>query len=344
MNGKNLNFGEFLILTFLLLALIPSCKKDKETHPLTYLDYLSDKSIRNIVSVNGEVWIESSSRCDTCYEMPHLSEPKRQLTNIRGKDFDFNPDFAYRDLQLDKDGNLYALYYGDHKEIYRVNDINDFSLHQSFPDFGFMRYAFDFNNNLWLSGYQGFAFWDGSELTVYNESTSDIPSNMTHSLVIDHGGVVWVAFDYNGLIRIKSGVWEHIPWTAIPGLQQNSYLSTMAVDQNDRKWFKVFTPGNTGTNILSLYDGAEWTYHEPPNASSWGHYMADVNGRIWFMSFVWENFAFKEPNLSFYKNFEWFSVDVRQVKSRIMTVNVYENKLLIGTQEGLYEIELPRHY
>jgi hypothetical protein len=44
------------------------------------------------------------------------------------------------------------------------------------------------------------------------------------------------------------------------------------------------------------------------------------------------------------KNFEWFSVDVSHVKSRIMTVNVYENKLLIGTQKGLYEIDLPRHY
>ena len=331
---------------FFLLAIIPSCKKDNDADPkVTYLEYLSDKSIKSIVPLNGEVWIESSSRCDTCYQMPHLSEPTRQLTKIRGnKSFDSNPDFAYRSLQSDKDGNLYALYYGDNNEIYMVNGLNDFSLHQSFSGFGFMRYTFDLNNNLWLSGYQGFAFSDGSELSVYNQSTTDMTTDLTHALAVDHGGVVWVALDYHGLIRIKSGIWEHIPTAAIPGLQQNAYLSSIAVDDNSRKWFKVSTPGYTGTNILSLYDDVEWVYHEPANASSYGHLMADVNGRIWYMSFVYENFAFKEPNLSFYKNNEWFTVNVSHLKSIIMTVNAYEDKLLIGTQKGLYEIELPPHY
>jgi hypothetical protein len=295
--------GAMTKIIFLLLAVMSSCSKEPK-EKLTYFDYLSDKSISNIVPVNGEVWIESSSRCDTCYEMPHLSEPKRQLTRISGNAFDFNPDFVYRNLQLDKEGKLFAHNYGDRSEIYRVNGLNDFTLHQSFPGFGFMRYAFDFNKNLWLSGYQGFAFSDGSELSIYNESNSEILSNITHSLAIDHGGIVWVALDFKGLIRIKSGIWEHIPNTAIPGLKQNSYLSAITVDDNDRKWFKVFTPGDTGTNILSLYDGTEWTYHEPPNASSWGHLVSDVNGRIWYMSFVWENFSFKEPTLSFYKNFQ----------------------------------------
>ena len=329
------------ILSFLVLAVMPSC--NKENINLTYLEYLSDKSIRSILPVNGEVWIESSSLCDTCYQQPHLSEPTRQLTKISGNKFEFNSDFPYRDLQSDKDGNLYAHYYG-HSKLYKVNDLDDFTLHQSIPGFGFMRYAFDYNKNLWLSGYQGFAFSDGSELSLYNESTSDIPSNITHDLAIDYGGVVWVAFDYNGLIRIKSGVWEYIPWTAIPGLHQNSYLSTVTVDGHNHKWFKVSTPGFTGTNILSLYDDSEWAYHEPPNASSWGHLKADVNGIIWYMSFVWANFALKEPNLSFYKNNEWCTVDVSNLKSRIMTVNVYDDKLLIGTQKGLYELELPRHY
>ncbi len=82
---------------FILLAIMTSCKKDNDADPeVTYLEYFSDKSIKSIVPLNGEVWIESSSRCDTCYQMPHFSEPMQQLTKIRGKSFDSNPDFAYR--------------------------------------------------------------------------------------------------------------------------------------------------------------------------------------------------------------------------------------------------------
>lgn len=51
-----------------------------------------------------------------------------------------------------------------------------------------------------------------------------------------------------------------------------------------------------------------------------------------------------ELNLSFYKKHKLFSVDGSHFKSIIMTVNIYENKLLLKTQMGLYEFSLSRGY
>ncbi|WP_194778111.1 ligand-binding sensor domain-containing protein [Pararhodonellum marinum] len=334
------------ILSFLCMAIFASCIKEKNTTPeenLSYLDYLSDKSIRNIVPLNGEVWIESSSICDSCHQHPYFSQPSRQLTKVNGNNFDYNPDFTYTSLELDWEGNLYALDYGNVKAIYQVMGLNEFTLYETFPNFGFHRYTFDRNKNIWLSGYLGIAFWDGSQLTVYNELTSDLPSNITHGLAIDPEGVVWVLLDFEGLLRIESGNWQHIPNSSIPGFQPSSYLSSVAIQDNNHLWFQVFAPGSINPNILT-FENDKWIYHAPPNASSYGHLIKDVNGRIWYTSFVWENFAFSGPNLSYYNNSEWFSVDVSHLKSRIMTLNVYESKLLLGTQMGLFEIDLPKGY
>jgi len=256
-----------------------------------------------------------------------------QLTLINDSSFDYEEPTSVGIPCPDSKGDLYT---AASNKIYKLNNIKDYELILETGNFYFNSFAFDKNDNIWLSGYNGIAFWNGNELKVYNTNNSELPSDITHGLTIDNSGNVWVTLDFNGLLKISGDDWEIIPNSAIPGLTDYSYLNSPIVDNENNIWFIVFSP-DTNSNIL-VYDSKEWIY-QYPNQNGYGTINIDSQGIFWIIISEYENYSFKKSTLAYLFNNEWTNFDVSMIDTKILTLNAEDKKIFIGTVEGLVVID-----
>ena len=313
-----------------------SCEREDSNYRYnSYIDYLSDKAILSIRIINDNIWILSSKQCETCYVAPQMSfRPTiTQLTLINDSSFDYEEPTSVGIPCPDSKGDLYT---AASNKIYKLNNIKDYELILETGNFYFNSFAFDKNDNIWLSGYNGIAFWNGNELKVYNTNNSELPSDITHGLTIDNSGNVWVTLDFNGLLKISGDDWEIIPNSAIPGLTDYSYLNSPIVDNENNIWFIVFSP-DTNSNIL-VYDSKEWIY-QYPNQNGYGTINIDSQGIFWIIISEYENYSFKKSTLAYLFNNEWTNFDVSMIDTKILTLNAEDKKIFIGTVEGLVVID-----
>ncbi len=321
---------------FLSLLILSSCENntDKPVYK-SYIDYLSDKSIESIHILGDDIWVLSSKVCDTCYVPPEMSSISMisQLTIINDTNFDFEEPISFTSQAVSHQGSLYV---AAHNKIVKLNGINDSEIILETGDFDFYYFAFDNNNNIWLGGYNGIAFWNGSELKVYNTGNSELPSNITHGLAIDNTDNVWIALDYKGVLKIEGDKWEVISNIEIPGLKSTSNLRSPVIDNDNNVWFGV-SNSDTTSNILK-YDGEDWNY-EYPNQSGAGIIKIDSNDTIWIITNESENYSYKRSTLTYLQNNEWISFDVSMIESYILTVNSDNEKVYVGTVRGLIVIE-----
>ena len=326
----------FLNCLVIFLLVLSSCENnaDKPVYN-SYLDYLSDKSIESIHILDNDIWVLSSKICDTCYVAPEMSSIPMisQLTIINDSSFDFEEPIFFSSQAVGHHGSLYV---ASQNKILKLNSIKDYEVILETGDFSFYYFAFDKNNNIWLAGYNGIAFWNGSELKVYNSSNSELPSNITHGLAIDNANNVWIALDYEGILKISGDKWEVISNSEIPGLKSSSNLRSPVIDNDNNIWFGVFN-SDTTSNILK-YDGENWNY-EYPNQSGAGIIKIDSNGTIWIITNESENYSFKRSTLTYLQNNEWVLSDVGSIESYILTVNSDDETVYIGTAEGLKVME-----
>ena len=239
-----------IFLKFLILLGLFSCEKN-DVNTKTYSEYLSDKIIVSIRIFNNDIWVQSTKRCDTCYRPPMMSSIPMisQLTLIRDSIYRYEEPTLYSVPTSDHHGNLYV---GLQNKIYKVNDIHDYTLYLETGNFSFNYFAFDKDDNIWFGGYNGIAFWNGTELKVYNTSNSLLPSDITHGLAIDKDGIVWIALDFKGLLKITGDLWEIIPNNEIPGLNTYSYLHNPMVDNENNIWFNAFSSDATSSILKPL--------------------------------------------------------------------------------------------
>ncbi len=321
------------ILAIILLFLISfSCERNvnKPVYNL-YLDYLSDKSIVSIHILDDDVYVFSSKVCDTCYVSPVMSSIPMisQLTLINDSSFDFEEPTSFWIPAVSHQGSLYA---ASQNKIFKLNGIKNNELILETESFDFYYFAFDKNNNIWLGGYNGIAFWNGSELKVFNTSNSELPSNITHGLAIDNTDIVWIALDFEGVLKITGDKWDVISNIEIPGFKTSSYVRSPIVDNENNIWFTVFN-SDTTSSILK-YDGEDWNY-EYPNQNGAGIINIDSHGTIWVSTNERENYSFKSSTLTYLQNEEWINFDVSMIGSYILTVNSDDETVYIGTAEGL---------
>ena len=323
---------------FLLISILIglySCENDNtQIDKETYLDYLSDKAITSIRIYDQTIWISSTKICDTCHVEPHWSFTPtiEQLTMIKDSTFEYVEPTAFGTPRVDSKGNLYV---ATNNILYELIDINNYSVVLETGDFYFNSFTFDNNDNIWLSGYNGIAFWNGNELKVYDTNNSDLPSDITHGLTIDNSNNVWVTLDFKGLLKIKEDDWEIIPNSEIPGLDEYSYLHSPIVDNENNIWFNVFSP-DTNSNIL-FYNGVDWNYQYPRQNDYYGRLTIDSKGTIWAISNKYDYSTFISSSLAYYKNSEWIEFDISDIDSKVLTVNADDNKVYIGTVKGLIE-------
>jgi ligand-binding sensor domain-containing protein len=324
------------LLGFTLALFLFSCEKnDSPLKYKSYMDYLSDKTIISIRIFGDDIWILSTKVCDTCYVAPYVSfRPEiSQLTLVNDSGFTYEEPTLFSIPVMDHKGNLYT---SSGRKIFKLNGLHDYTLFLETGNFNFNYYAFDSNDNIWLGGYNGIAFWNGLELKVYDTNNSDLPSDITHGLAIDNVGNVWLTLDFKGILKISGEKWEVIPNTEIPGLSAHSYLNSPIVDMDNKIWFHVFSPDTTSTILLC--DNKEWKY-QYPNKSGNGRIIIDSKSRLWIINDEYENNSFKRSTLSYLDIDTWNIFDVSMINSRILTVNSDNKRVYIGTIRGLFVIE-----
>ncbi len=332
----------FLIIILLIGCI--SCEKNesnliKETTIINVSDkaikYLSDKAILSIQIYGKSIWILSSKYCDTCYVAPHISFRPiiSQLTLIKNSSFEYEEPTSVGMPCMNHKGILFT---ASGNKVYKINNIKDYELVLETGDFHFNSMAFDQNDNIWFSGYNGIAFWDGNVLKVYNKSNSELPTDIIHGLAIDNSGNVWATLDFKGLLKISGDEWEIIPNSEISGLNEYSYLYYPIVDNENNIWFGVISP-DTNSNIL-VFDTKEWSY-QYPNQFGYGIINIDLKGTIWIINSEYENHTFKKSTLTYLINNEWIDFDVSMIESKILTINADDEHVFIGTVNGLVIVD-----
>lgn len=324
------------LLGLILSLFLFSCEKNDSTLKYkSYMDYLSDKTIISIRIFGDDIWVLSTKVCDTCYVAPEMSfRPQiSQLTLINDSGFTYEEPTLVSIPVMDHEGNLYT---ASNRKIFKLNGLHDYTLFLETGNFDFNYFAFDSNDNIWLGGYEGIAFWNGIGLKVYDSNNSVLPSNITHGMAIDNSDNIWVALDFKGILKITGEKWEIIPNSEIPGLGSYSYLRSPLVDPENNIWFSVFSP-DTSSSII-LFDNIEWKY-QYPNQNGSGRINIDSRGTLWIINNEYENNSFKRSKLSYLDKDIWINFDVSMIKSQILTVNSDDKRVYIGTVRGLVVIE-----
>lgn len=319
-------------MLLLLTGLFASCKKQNTVKlPASYLEYLDERQILAVTAVSNEVWVLSSTLCETCSVPGYASfiPLNYQLTRITGNDYRVDENPRVGKPVRDRAGRLYARG-SDLKGIYRINDIGDYSLVVETGDMMINDFVFDHNDHIWIWGTNGIGHWNGSRLEVYNTETAGLPTNIIHGITVDASNIVWAPLDYagRGILKIENGNPEIVPITSIPGLTNSNYLAHPVADDAGNIWFH--TDAIPSPKIVK-YDGANWTISPANDTRIIGR---DQKGAIWQTRRNGDTSP--DPTSLFYlSNNEWLQINISESKGYIFHVDVTDNNIFIGTSRGL---------
>lgn len=318
-------------ILLLLFALLASCNKQAVPKlPASYIDYLNEKQVLGITASANDVWVLSSTVCDTCNVPVYVSSVplNYQLTKIAGNTYSVDERTPVWKPVRDRNNNLYAKG-KNHKDIYKINGINDYSLVVETGDLMVNDFVFDHDNHLWIWGTNGIGYWDDSSLKVYNQSNSILPTNIMHGIAVDANNIIWIPLDYSGkgILKIDNGNWSIVPISSIPGVN-NEYLANPVADNDGNIWFNTAA---LATSKIVKYNGSTWTtVSSNNNAYIIGK---DQKGNIW--QTVNNTDSQNPSSLYSLKDNEWQLVSAPGNKGYIFHVDVTDNNTFIGTSRGL---------
>ncbi|MBX3254390.1 MAG: hypothetical protein KF862_09640 [Chitinophagaceae bacterium] len=323
-----------IYILLLLIGAFTSCKKPNTVRlPGSYIEYLDEKQILGITASGNEVWVLSSTVCDTCSVPAYVSTVplSYQLTRITGSSYRVDERTPVWKPVRDKNNNVYARGI-NYKGIYRINGVNDYSLIVETGDLMINDFVFDNNNHIWIWGTAGIGYWDGSRLEIYNSSTAGLPTDIIHGIAVDANNIVWAPLDYagKGILKIDNGSRSIVPITSIPGLTAGNYLSNPVADSAGNIWFGTDA---FATPKIVKYDGSNWTtISSDNNAYIVGR---DQKGTIWQTRNNSTGSPQGPTSLYYLKNNEWQQVNTSESKGYIYNVDVTDNNIFIGTSRGL---------
>lgn len=170
--------------------------------------------------------------------------------------------------------------------------------------------------------------------TVFSQSNSELPWDMTRSVVTDLNNNIWIGTD-NGIIEITDEKWKlyNAQNTIIESTGYNKNKTQAVryaeVDKNNNKWFIA------GWNVYK-YDDNNWGKYDSINSPiNWARkIVVDEKNNVWFTS--WKGVAKFDG-----KNFTEFNKENSNLPSD-KTLGVFidkKDKIWIGTFEGNVVIE-----
>jgi len=316
------------IILILFITIFVSCEsknsietEDPSKTDNSYIDFFNNRVVFEIEIVDDIKYICSYLPCDTCSHSGEATPPIWTIiTNSSYSNYTFE-EF----LGIPKKDSKGKLYRGEFKTLYKQNNNGDYELYLAFDDFFFQYFTLDKLDNIWFYGaYAGIAYWDKTNLHVYNPQNSLLPVNSVNGLVVDNSDIVWVCPDGVGLLKIESGNWTLIPGSDIPGFTSSSYLTGPWLDNENNIWFKIYD-SDTVANFLRLTDN-EWHLASPGKGMTNTVLKIDSKGVLWAIDY---------DLLTYFKNNEWVIFD-SGVGPQIITVNSDDSLVYIGTENGLF--------
>lgn len=147
----------------------------------------------------------------------------------------------------------------------------------------------------WVGTDNGLAFFDGSNWTIYDSETSELPDNYVRDIHKDNSGIVYIATD-GGLLKINHANWESLT-TSNSNIPSNN-IRSLATDSEGNLWIGTWGQG------IAAKDGNNWTVYNTNNSglASDGVFTIEIDefGVVWagmfnggvtkFNGLSWETF------------------------------------------------------
>lgn len=100
--------------------------------------------------------------------------------------------------------------------------------------------AFDKNNVMWLTTYDGLLRYDGKEWKLFSPENSLIPHRQISAMNIDKSGIVWIGTAKGDIVRYDGARWEVFK-AGTAGLQMGGTAKSIKFDRNGIMYFVNYT-------------------------------------------------------------------------------------------------------
>jgi ligand-binding sensor domain-containing protein len=122
----------------------------------------------------------------------------------------------------------------------------------------------------------------GAVLENYTKYNSSLPTNSLDWVILDHAGNVWIAAEYEGLVKFDGTNWTVYNYSNSPFLRD--YIFQMDVDASDNLYMSTASYG------LVKFDGSNWTFYNSTNSpitSDFDHSVkVDNNNVVWLGTYA----------------------------------------------------------
>lgn len=178
----------------------------------------------------------------------------------------------------------------------------------------------------WIGTDNGLVRYNGTEWTVYQSESSDLPDDNIHDIHKDAFGNTWIATD-NGVLRISSNGWE-VYDESNSGIPADE-VRAITTDSHGNVWV------GTWGNGVSKFDGTDWTTYDTQNSElpSDGIFTLEVDqdDQLWIGSFNGGVTVFDGQNWTQYNT---SNSDLPHNHVRSITFD-YNDIVWIGTDDGI---------
>jgi ligand-binding sensor domain-containing protein len=160
-------------------------------------------------------------------------------------------------------------------------DITELTEDEGLPYNGFSQIAIS-GSDIWIaSGWNGIArVSNGTDITVFNEESGDLPNDFVDYIAVDLDGGVWAASS-DGLHNYSSDKWTHYTSDDVEGFGSHVYDMAMAPDGSlwigfSTKVCRFDTASKTCSEVIELGSN-------PGQADDWlSSVLLDYNGRFFY--------------------------------------------------------------
>lgn len=316
-----------------LLLVVPviflsTCKKEKSDNG-DYLEYLSDKGVFYVTFEDDIMWVGSYiEKNKENIDLRYISS--FQLVKVENDKYSCRENIPEIYPFKMKDGNLYGL---DSKYIYEINDINSFDNILKDDTLNFYYADGEDKNNFWFCSQSGIGYKKNDKTSLIFK-TDITKLELIPLLYYDENKILWafsVTLMSNSLLKITDNSTQEISYEDI-GLDSLDLIKKITSDQNNDLIILIYDY-STGDNKLLRYINNSWIISDLPyNKTGLCSLKKDENNVIWYCN-TYNIQSVK--SLYYLYNDEWKNIEVDTDTATVLCVQVHNDKLYVGTNNGL---------
>lgn len=351
---------KILFTAFVISALFLSCEKKDATPNYTAWgikeegnvseihNYLSQKSVIKIINKNDKTWLFSLAPCDTCEVLPFQCRLPQisfitQITN--NQYYSLATQLYFSNLELNASGEAFIC---EGNKILKINTNSTIQTYITLPaetdistDKTYItNYKIDSQNNIWIGTNNGLFRWDNEKLLHYHSGNTIFHDNHVNKIEIDANNKIWVLTNQEmaGFYILENEKWSYMALENVKNSYNSTMISYFLIDKNSHLWAHIHYSNNYS---IIKYNGSEWRdcSLNPDNDFS-NQLIADSEGRIWLIRRIHaEQIQDRTEQLFFYENNQWNEVDISDIEYRVLSVDVKDNKILLGLSQGYVTVD-----